>query len=164
VDEDVFAEAQEEPPFSLHDEPEPPSPKPRPPTTARTLSESRTAATRRAILSQRTPAISTTPPRTQMTSGYSTRARTTAPKNRPADARVALEASQGRLPEIPDNLFEWPDSLKEARSWDRSRETIRPDREESGEGPHPGEDTNPEEDTNRKEDTDPEGPKEGPRP
>ncbi len=70
----------------------------------------------------------------------------------------------GPLPDIPDNLFEWPDSLKEARTWDRSRETERPGREERGEVPDPGEDANPDEDANREEGTDPEGPKEGPRP
>jgi hypothetical protein len=70
----------------------------------------------------------------------------------------------GPLPEIPDNLFEWPDSLKEARPWDRSRETERPGREERAEGAQRGEDANPDEDTNREEDTDPNGPKEGPRP
>lgn len=69
----------------------------------------------------------------------------------------------GPLPEIPDNLFEWPDSLKEARPWDRSRETERPGREERVEGAQRGEDANPDEDTNREEDTDPNGPKEGPR-
>ncbi|CAA9440564.1 MAG: hypothetical protein AVDCRST_MAG80-1285 [uncultured Rubrobacteraceae bacterium] len=68
------------------------------------------------------------------------------------------------LPDIPDNLFEWPDSLKEARPWDRSRETERPGREERGEGPDPDENANPDEDANREAGTDPEGPKEGPRP
>ena len=70
----------------------------------------------------------------------------------------------GPLPELPDNLFEWPDSLKEARPWDRSRETERPGREERGEDLDPGEDANFDEEANREEGTDPEGPKEGPRP
>ncbi len=65
----------------------------------------------------------------------------------------------GPLPEIPENLFEWPDSLKETRSWDRSREeTERTAREERGEDADPDEHANPD------EDTEPEGPKEGPRP
>ncbi len=64
----------------------------------------------------------------------------------------------GPLPDIPDNLFEWPDSLKEARPWDRSQEMERPGREEHGEDPDPGEDAN------RDEGTDPEGPNEGQRP
>jgi hypothetical protein len=70
----------------------------------------------------------------------------------------------GPLPDIPDNLFEWPDSLKEARPWDRSRETERSDREERGEDPDPHEDAHSEEDVNRDEGTDPEGSKEGPHP
>jgi pimeloyl-ACP methyl ester carboxylesterase len=64
----------------------------------------------------------------------------------------------GPLPEVPDNLFEWPDSLKEARPWDRSREMKRPDGEERGES------SNPDEDVGREEGTDHEDPKEGPRP
>ena len=64
----------------------------------------------------------------------------------------------GSLPEMPDNLFDWPDSLKKTRSWDRSRETERPVEEEHGEEADSEEDAIPD------EGTDPEGSKEGPRP
>ena len=79
------------------------------------------------------------------------------------------EGGAGPLPELPDNLFEWPDSLKEARPWDRSRETQRPGREERGESQDPAEDANldenasADEDANREEGTDP-GAGDGPRP
>ena len=64
----------------------------------------------------------------------------------------------GSLPEMPENLFEWPDSLKESRPWDRSRETGRPSRGERGENKDPDEGPNPDEHAA------PEDPKEGPRP
>jgi hypothetical protein len=52
------------------------------------------------------------------------------------------EAS-GPVPEVPEDLFEWPE-LKEPRPWDRSRETGWQEPEERG------------------EETDPEGPEEKP--
>jgi pimeloyl-ACP methyl ester carboxylesterase len=75
----------------------------------------------------------------------------------------------GRLPEMPGDLFEWPDSLKEARPWDRSRETERPVEGERVEDVTP-EDVNPGQDVDTGEDdgdpeapADSDGPKEGPR-
>jgi hypothetical protein len=53
----------------------------------------------------------------------------------------------GGLSEVPEDLFEWPDSLKKSRPWDRSRETDRQAGEERGE-----------------EDGEPEDPDEKPRP
>ncbi len=41
------------------------------------------------------------------------------------------------IPEFPENLFEWPDSLKESRRWDPPRETEREIREERGEDADP---------------------------
>jgi hypothetical protein len=29
------------------------------------------------------------------------------------------------MPEIPEDLFQWPDSLKESRPWDRPHKTDR---------------------------------------
>jgi hypothetical protein len=37
------------------------------------------------------------------------------------------------MPELPKDLFEWPESLEEYRTQDRSRETGRQFREEPGE-------------------------------
>jgi hypothetical protein len=48
------------------------------------------------------------------------------------------------LPEIPEDLFQWPDSLKEPRPWDRPHETdreIQEERSEEAEEPEdPGKD------------------------
>ena len=52
------------------------------------------------------------------------------PRSRP---RRTGDDEAGPLPEIPPDLFEWPESLKEARPWDRSRETGQPAGEERGE-------------------------------
>lgn len=94
-------------------------------------------------------------------------------RSRSRPRRTGEEA--GPLPEIPQNLFEWPESLKETRPWDRSRETERPVGEEPGEdvGPDeedPGEEKDPGEEAESKdeakppeEDAAPEDPKEGPR-
>ena len=71
----------------------------------------------------------------------------------------------GPLPEMPKDLFEWPESMKEARPWDRSREdTERPAAEERTEEADPGEevDTGGDVDTGE-DDVDSDGPKEGPR-
>jgi hypothetical protein len=87
------------------------------------------------------------------------------PRSRPR--RTGDEA--GPLPDIPRDLFEWPESLKEARPWDRSRETGRPVGEEPGEDvvsgeEEPGEEVDPKEDAEPpEEDAAPEDPKEGPR-
>jgi pimeloyl-ACP methyl ester carboxylesterase len=89
------------------------------------------------------------------------------PRSRPR--RAGDEA--GPLPEIPRDLFEWPDSLKEARPWDRSRETGRPIGEEPGEDvvsdeEEPGEEVDSREDAEPPEEdaAPPEDPREGPRP
>ena len=87
------------------------------------------------------------------------------PRSRPR--RTGDEA--GPLPEIPRDLFEWPESLKEARPWDRSRETQRPVGEEPGEAVGPDEEHRGEEADSKEgaeppeEDAAPEDPKEGPR-
>jgi hypothetical protein len=46
------------------------------------------------------------------------------------------------VPEVPKGLFEWPDSLKKSRPWDRSGETDRQAEEERNEDTDPGEPEN----------------------
>ncbi|MDQ3841523.1 MAG: alpha/beta fold hydrolase [Actinomycetota bacterium] len=41
------------------------------------------------------------------------------------------------VPDLPENLFEWPDSLKESRPWSRPHETDRQAQEERSEGADP---------------------------
>jgi pimeloyl-ACP methyl ester carboxylesterase len=75
----------------------------------------------------------------ETTAGNGSEARSGSPRDRAANG----DDVRGPLPEVPEDLFEWPE-LKEPRSWDRSRETGGPVREE------------------RDEDTDPEDPEEKP--
>lgn len=53
-------------------------------------------------------------------------------EERPRRDRDGSGGRSGPLPEIPRDLFEWPESLKEVRSWDHSREADRQAREERG--------------------------------
>ena len=163
VDEDVFAEAPEELPLSARDEPDTSDPK----AASR---EDRPNVIRKqdGRYPPRNPApqdaddqydVSSPDPHAERHSGP------TADNDAEGQTRRRprpTEGEAGSLPNLPDNLFEWPDSLKEARPWDRSQETERPRREERGEDPHPGENANPDEDANREEDINPEGSKEGP--
>lgn len=163
-DEDVFAEAPEEPPFPARDEPDAPEPDVASPDDRPNVIRKQDGR-----YPPRSPEpedagdqydVSPDPSAERHPDPTADNGAEEQTPRRPR--RTGGEA--GPLPDIPDNLFEWPDSLKEARTWDRSRETERPDREERGEVPDPGEDANPDEDANREEGTDPEGPKEGPRP
>jgi pimeloyl-ACP methyl ester carboxylesterase len=164
VDEDVFAEAPEEPTFSVRDEPGTPEPE-----VASSDDRPNVIRKQDGRYPRRNPEPEDAGDQHDVSPGPNAEWRSGPTADNGVEEQTRRRprragGESGPLPEIPDNLFEWPDSLKEARPWDRSRETMRPDREESGEGPHPGEDANPEEDSNRKEDTDPEGPKEGPHP
>jgi hypothetical protein len=46
------------------------------------------------------------------------------------------------IPEVPEGLFEWPDSLKKSRPWDRSGETEHQPQEERSEDADTGEPDN----------------------
>jgi hypothetical protein len=73
------------------------------------------------------------------------------------------EGGVGPLPEMPKDLFQWPDSLKEARPWDRSRETGWPTGEEPGEDAKGDKDAKGDEEATPGEDPDSaDGPREGP--
>ena len=56
------------------------------------------------------------------------------PRRRTGDEGGAI------MPEIPEDLFEWPDSLKDSRPWDRPRETDPEIQEERGEDAEESED------------------------
>ena len=164
VEEDVVAEASEEPPFPARDEPEAPEPEVAPPDDRPNVIRKQDGR-----YPPRNPEpedvsdqydVSPDPSAERHPGPTADNGAEEQTRRRPR--RTGGEA--GPLPDIPDNLFEWPDSLKEARPWDRSRETDRPGREERGQSPDPGEAATPDEDANREEGTDPEDPKEGPRP
>ena len=168
-DEDVIAEAPEEPPFPARDEPDAPEPNiPEPDVVSPDDSPSVIRKQDGRYL-PRDPEPENTGDRYDVSPDPGAERHSgPTPDNgieeqtRERPRRTGGEA--GPLPDIPDNLFEWPDSLKEARPWDRSRGTERSDREERGEGPDSGEDANLHEDANREAHSDPEGPNEGPRP
>jgi hypothetical protein len=58
------------------------------------------------------------------------------PRNRTDRARNGGNAG---VPEVPEDLFEWPDSLKGSRPWDHPRKANRQDPEDPGEDTDPGE-------------------------
>ena len=168
-DEDVVAEAPEEPPLPARDEPDAPEPDIPEPDVASPDDRPNVIRKQDGRYPPRDPEPEEAGDRDDVSPEDPSAERHPDPtadngaeeQTRRRPRRTGGEA--GPLPDIPDNLFEWPDSLKEARPWDRSRETERSDREERGEGPDPREDANPDEDANREEGMDPEGPKEGPR-
>src|SRR5918993_3938269 len=138
VDEDVIAEAPAEPHFLARDEPDVPEPDAPEPEVA-------SPDDRPNVIRKQDGRYPPRNPEPQDAGGqYDVSAdpnaeRHSAPttdngaegRTRGGPRRTGGEA--GPLPEIPDNLFEWPDSLKEAQPWDRSRETERPAREERSE-------------------------------
>ncbi|MDQ3286313.1 MAG: hypothetical protein M3P92_11565, partial [Actinomycetota bacterium] len=164
VDEDVFTEAPEEPPFPARDEPDAPVPE-----VASSDDRPNVVRKQDGRYPPRRPEPEDDRDQHDVPPDPNTGRHSDSTADSGAEGQTRRRPRHtggegGPLPEIPNNLFEWPDSLKEARPWDRSRETERPGREERGESPDPDEDVNLDEDTDRDEGTAPEDPKEGLRP